>query len=383
MSWNLYGKSYDLTEYMNDHPGGSFILESTKNHNDITSLFESYHAFHKDIDSIKNRLEKYEIKQSNTSIQQYDYTKYRELVKLVKEKFPNRNHIKMNGLGISVNFILLFGYLYLVYFLIITNLNLYFKLPIVFFAGIIDSALLSFNLTHEGSHNAISTNPRINRLLFKISSSFHLWNYKIWNQHHVIQHHSDTGSTYDPDNELYDFKYKYLSFFAMMFFPGQDFGQMLYYIGGVYKTAFKNNYDNLDLFIMSLKICFFYFIGFWSTITHLISTNICYFTNVFPNHSLYETKILNKYEGNDWLRLQIQNSGNFVNKNIFWTILFGGINYQIEHHLFPNVSNIHLPEISKIVRKYCNDNNIPYVNKETLYETFNSFFKYTNYKKIN
>ena len=49
----------------------------------------------------------------------------------------------------------------------------------------------------------------------------------------------------------------------MMFFPGQDFGQMLYYIGGVYKTAFKNNYDNLDLFIMSLKICFFYFIGFW------------------------------------------------------------------------------------------------------------------------
>ena len=74
MSWNIYGKSYDLTEFINEHPGGSFILESTKNHHDITSLFESYHAFHKDIDSIKKILDKYEIKQSNTSIQKYDYT---------------------------------------------------------------------------------------------------------------------------------------------------------------------------------------------------------------------------------------------------------------------------------------------------------------------
>ena len=62
MVWNIYGKSYDLTDFINEHPGGSFILESTKHHPDITSLFESYHAFHGDIDNIKSRLEKYEVK---------------------------------------------------------------------------------------------------------------------------------------------------------------------------------------------------------------------------------------------------------------------------------------------------------------------------------
>ena len=30
MVWNIYGKSYDLTDFINEHPGGSFILESTK-----------------------------------------------------------------------------------------------------------------------------------------------------------------------------------------------------------------------------------------------------------------------------------------------------------------------------------------------------------------
>ena len=113
--------------------------------------------------------------------------------------------------------------------------------------------------------------------------------------------------------------------------------------------------------------------------------NTCYFVNVFPHHSLYETKRTNKYEGNDWLRLQVQNSGNFLNNNKLWTIMFGGINYQIEHHLYPSISNIHLPEVSVIVRKYCKEHNIPYVHKETLYDTFYSFWKYTmhNNKKEN
>ena len=384
MVWNIYGKTYDLTEFINDHPGGSFILESTKNHPDITPLFESYHAFNIDIDNIKKRLDKYEIKKNikkDITKEVNNYTSYRELTQLIKEKFPDRNSIKINGLRIVSNIFLTTMYIYLMYYLLVTNLNLYLKLAISFIMGIFDSSLLSFNIIHDGSHYAISTNPLINNYLCKIASSFHLWNHKVWNQHHVIEHHSVTGLEDDPDKGLYDFKYKFLSFFFMMIFPGQDFGQMLFYIANVYKTAYNINYDYIDVFIMSLKIYFFYCIGIWSTISFLISTNICYFSNVFPNHSLYETKITNKYDGNDWLRLQIQNSGNFLNNNKLWTIMFGGINYQIEHHLFPSVSNIHLLEVSVIVRKYCKEHNIPYVHKETLYDTFCSFWKYTIYKK--
>ena len=38
--------------------------------------------------------------------------------------------------------------------------------------------------------------------------------------------------------------------------------------------------------------------------------------------------------------------------------LHGYLNYQIEHHLFPNMSNIHYPVIAPIVQKYCLENNI-------------------------
>ena len=56
--WYLFGKTYDLTDFMDDHPGGRTILEVTNNHShDITPMFESYHAF-ADIDMIRKRLEK-------------------------------------------------------------------------------------------------------------------------------------------------------------------------------------------------------------------------------------------------------------------------------------------------------------------------------------
>ena len=145
------------------------------------------------------------------------------------------------------------------YFLLVTNLNLYLKLQVSFIMGI-DSSLLSFNITHDSILRNFYK-PLINNYLCKIASSF-IYGITSWNQHHVIQHHSVTGLEDDPDKELYNFNYKFLSFFAMMIFPGQDFGQMLFYIANIYKTVYKTNYDSLDIFIMSLKIYFFYCIEY-------------------------------------------------------------------------------------------------------------------------
>lgn len=43
-----------------------------------------------------------------------------------------------------------------------------------------------------------------------------------------------------------------------------------------------------------------------------------------------------------------------------WLYVSGGLNYQIEHHLFPGVAHIHYPAISRIVRAVCAERNIPY-----------------------
>ena len=39
--WNLYGKKYDLTDFLDKHPGGRRILELSKGNKDLTPLFES------------------------------------------------------------------------------------------------------------------------------------------------------------------------------------------------------------------------------------------------------------------------------------------------------------------------------------------------------
>jgi linoleoyl-CoA desaturase len=65
----------------------------------------------------------------------------------------------------------------------------------------------------------------------------------------------------------------------------------------------------------------------------------------------------------------------FANDNILWTLWFGGINYQIEHHLFPNMSNFHYCTVAPIVKKFCLERRIPYVAKDTVIDAFKSFTK--------
>lgn len=56
---------------------------------------------------------------------------------------------------------------------------------------------------------------------------------------------------------------------------------------------------------------------------------------------------------------QLQTTANFANGS-FWDFWLGGLNYQIEHHLFPNVSYRHFPELSKIVRSTAEKHGVQY-----------------------
>ena len=56
---------------------------------------------------------------------------------------------------------------------------------------------------------------------------------------------------------------------------------------------------------------------------------------------------------NEWAIHQIKTTANFAFTNKMATWFLGGLNYQIEHHLFPRISHIHYPAISQIVRDTC------------------------------
>jgi len=45
----------------------------------------------------------------------------------------------------------------------------------------------------------------------------------------------------------------------------------------------------------------------------------------------------------------------------------GGLNFQVEHHLFPKISHIHYPAISKIVRDTCKEFNVKYIEYPTFF----------------
>jgi len=63
---------------------------------------------------------------------------------------------------------------------------------------------------------------------------------------------------------------------------------------------------------------------------------------------------------NDWAALQILSSSNFAINSFFWTQVSGGLNLQIEHHLFPSLSHTRLPLITPIVRDTCKQFGINY-----------------------
>ncbi|MDQ3786589.1 MAG: acyl-CoA desaturase [Actinomycetota bacterium] len=61
----------------------------------------------------------------------------------------------------------------------------------------------------------------------------------------------------------------------------------------------------------------------------------------------------------DFLRKQVLTSRN-VRGGWFTDFLLGGLNYQIEHHLFPNMPRPHLRHAQPIVRRFCAEHGIPY-----------------------
>lgn len=63
---------------------------------------------------------------------------------------------------------------------------------------------------------------------------------------------------------------------------------------------------------------------------------------------------------NNWAIHQMKTTANFANGSIFFSWFIGALNYQIEHHLFPNVCHVHYKDLAKIVKKTAAEYNVPY-----------------------
>lgn len=69
---------------------------------------------------------------------------------------------------------------------------------------------------------------------------------------------------------------------------------------------------------------------------------------------------------NTWAIHQLYTTANFAPKNAIVNWFTGGLNHQIEHHIFPNISHIHYGKIAEIVKETAKECNLPYYEFKTM-----------------
>lgn len=75
---------------------------------------------------------------------------------------------------------------------------------------------------------------------------------------------------------------------------------------------------------------------------------------------------------NDWAMHQLNTTVNFARENKLLSWYVGGLNFQVEHHLFPNICHVHYPEISRIVEQAAKEFDVPYLCAPTIAKAMGS-----------
>ena len=74
-------------------------------------------------------------------------------------------------------------------------------------------------------------------------------------------------------------------------------------------------------------------------------------------------------------RTSVRATANFSTKSAFLNWYLGGLNFQIEHHLFPHICHVHYLPLSKIVKKTLEEFNMEYIEFDTIFAAVNSHYK--------
>lgn len=264
---------------------------------------------------------------------------------------------------------------------------------------------IGLSIMHDANHGAYSTKPWVNNLL-GLSLNLvggHATNWKV--QHNVL-HHTYTN-IHDVDEDIsprgiirmapeskwkpiHKFQHYYAWFFygfmTLVWVLTKDFARIIkYQREGLIKKQRTNATREWMIMLTTKAIYFFYilvlpmmvlglsfvqvFVAF--LIMHYIAGFIL--AMIFqPAHVVEGTEYpMPDEEGNlenSWAIHQLHTTTDFGKKQKLFSWYVGGLNYQVEHHLFPNICHVHYREIAKIVEQTAREFGLPYKSKETFGE---------------
>lgn len=76
----------------------------------------------------------------------------------------------------------------------------------------------------------------------------------------------------------------------------------------------------------------------------------------------------------DWARFQLATTANFATQHGWLTWAIGGLNHQVEHHLFPTLSHRNFGVVQEVVRAHCAQNGVPYLEFPSVWAALKSHY---------
>jgi linoleoyl-CoA desaturase len=292
-----------------------------------------------------------------------------------------------------------------------------FFIPLGFIgSGMVTSSLLLFGLyilsgmgmagigmgvMHDAIHGSYSKSPLINKYLGYTMNLIGA-NANVWRIQHNVLHHSYTNIDHGDDDInapfflrfsphakrywIHRFQYLYIWFFyglsTISWITTKDFVRANRYKKMGYFKA-DGNFRKELLKITSWKVIYYSYalalplimvpLPAWSIILAFLSmhfvTGISISLVFQTAHILSETSFPQTDEqgqiSDEWITHQLATTSNYAPKSRIFSWLIGGLNFQVEHHLFPNICHIHYRKISKIVSETAQEFKIPYLEKRT------------------
>jgi linoleoyl-CoA desaturase len=78
----------------------------------------------------------------------------------------------------------------------------------------------------------------------------------------------------------------------------------------------------------------------------------------------------------EWAVHQVQTTVDFARNNKFLCWFLGGLNFQVEHHLFHKICHIHYPALSKVVEEACAEFGVKYAANKSFFSAIGSHFNW-------
>ncbi|HAI84108.1 MAG TPA: acyl-CoA desaturase [Chitinophagaceae bacterium] len=256
-------------------------------------------------------------------------------------------------------------------------------------------AAIGFNIMHDGAHGSFSDNAFLNKIA-AVTLGFLGGSHFMWNVKHNIIHHAYTNiDGVDDDIDAKPFlrmastqkKYGMHRFQHWYFWILYSILYLYWIFFSDYKKYFGKRIGEMPLKKMEVKDHFFFwwykalhlalfliipmvFVGVGYTIIGFLTC--CLVAGLILSivfqlaHTVEHTHFPMPDEAtgkldDEWAIHQLKTTANFATSNKLVSWFVGGLNFQIEHHLFPKISHVHYPAISKIIKQACQEYGIKYI----------------------